>query len=163
MINRQTRLRAWGPALPLLMILLIAPTGHAQDIDLPAVYDRVTKTSPAVRGAHYHALAAQQAIATARRGYRPTAVVHVNELWVEQNVDQVEIEALRSGRETFRNRRAMVEVEQPLFDATHAPRVRAAEARLRHRRYVAEHTTAHTGQRVIENYLLAARLNTLLQ
>lgn len=147
--------------LPLCVILCAVFDVRADD--LLTVYDRMAEDSPALRGARYHEMAARQGISTAKRGYRPTAVVHYNELWVEQNVEQTEIEALRQGRETFQNRRALVEVEQPLFDATIGPRIHAAEARHRHRQFVASHTTDQVGRSAVENYLAAARVNSLLR
>ena len=145
-----------------ILLCVVIGAGQVRGDDLVTLYDRIVETSPAARGAQYHALAAEQAIQTAKREYRPRAALNVDELWVEQNVDQTEIEALRSGSESFRNRRALFEIEQPLFDATIRPRMRAAEARHRHRRYVAGHTAEQVGRTTIESYLAAARLNSLL-
>lgn len=151
-------------ALTLLGLSLLSPGNcPAQGDNLLEVFDRIIQTSPDVRHVHYRALAAEQAVTTRQRHYLPSATLEANELWVDQTVDQTEIDVLRQGDSQFGNRRILAEIEQPIFDATLRPELRAARARSNYEHFMREYTVEQVARDTIEHYIEAARLNTLLR
>lgn len=144
------------PRLALGLTAALALSGSASGGQLAGIYAEVLAQDPGVAAARFKELAARQRIATARRGTRPKVSLHVRELWVDQTVEHDQIAVLREGNEGFANDRVNVNFDQPLFDATIRPRVRAAELAHTKQELMTRTASGRLVQRLIESYVDAA-------
>lgn len=122
------------------ILMLQASLGAATVLSadgLVSIYEDRFESADSRSSDDYRALAARENVVTQQRGYLPRVSLEAKELWIDQDIDQDEIEVLRTGREDFRGRRFKVEVEQPLIDATIFSRIDAATSRLEHREALA--------------------------
>ncbi len=158
---RQQRTPLFRP-LALAALGAAVAWGDAAAGELLEIYDRMDTASVAA-ASHYRVLAAKQAVTTSRLRFLPSLEFRGEELWVDQDIEQTEIEALRSGRESFSNTRYKLELDQPIFDATLPPQVRAARAHYEQFQIEHEAETGHASRMTVDAFLRAARLQGRLR
>jgi outer membrane protein TolC len=139
------------------LFLGVVPSWQSNAGELLELYANRNESDPMIEALKYRKLAAQQRVTTSRLGYLPSVALESQQLWLEQDVWQNDSDVFQSGTEGYAVGRLNVLLDQPLFDATLAPQVAAAQA-LYHRTEVLFNLTIEQAtQRIAENYLNATR------
>lgn len=112
-----------------VLYLGLAETSRAGE--LWRLYQQSQVDSQAAKIAEYGEKAAAENVSGERRLYFPRVVMDASEGWLDQNVHTTAGTVFRNGHDGFERNNVLVQLDQPLLDATVSPRVAAARARLR--------------------------------
>lgn len=149
------------PLAALAVVALGANPSHAGT--LLDIYSKAITEDSAGSVAQYRIKAAEQNVITQKRHYLPRLSALDRELWIYQDIVESGNPVFNTGSADYASNHFSLELDQPLYDSTIQPLVRASKARKQQVQARQEVAANQKTQEIIEAFLRVARFQDLIQ